>query len=115
MMNAAAAPPSPVLPQREPKGLCGGKAFWCFNPMANKRQAALEAQVEDLTSKLEEAMKSQQVLSGKLLDAEQQLTKAAAENDDLRRAGVSFRKTAEWKVRNQFSKIPSLSASMSAV
>ena len=92
---------------------CARKWFWCFNPMANKRQAALEAQVKDLNSKLEEAMKSHTSLKEELLDAvtrqddlEQEMEKVRSENDDLRRAGVSFRKTAAWKVKTLCSRKP---------
>jgi len=114
MMNVsiASAPPTPVAqPPEERIVSFAGKAFWCFNPMANRRQAALEAQVQDLTSKLEEAMKTQGVLSEQLLDSmtkhnalEQNLTKVQAENNDLRKAGVSFRRMAAWKIKNQFSR-----------
>jgi ElaB/YqjD/DUF883 family membrane-anchored ribosome-binding protein len=107
-MSATPANGQPVASPcaSERKWLCAGKGFWCFNPMANRRQAALEAEVEDLNSKLEDSMKSQGALSDQLLDAlrknnalEKEMTMVQAENDDLRKAGVSFRRTAAWKVK----------------
>jgi septal ring factor EnvC (AmiA/AmiB activator) len=83
------------------------RAVCCVNPMSDARQAALEAQVEDLNSKLEKALKSCDSLNEQLLDAvtkhstlEQTMTKVQAENEDMRRAGISFRATAAWKVKN---------------
>jgi peptidoglycan hydrolase CwlO-like protein len=71
-------------------------ARWCVNPLANKRQQKLEAQVDDLNSQLAEAFKAQEKY-------ETELKKLQDENDDLRRAGVSFRRTAAWKVKSRFS------------
>lgn len=119
MMNVSIASEDPLPLVPSPHGSeqqavrCAGKGlWWCLNPMANLRQAALERKVEDLNSKLEEAMNSQDSLSQQLLDAmtkqnalEQQVTKLRSENDDLRQAGVSFRKTAAWKVKNSLSAI----------
>jgi hypothetical protein len=126
MMNVsiASGQSTPLASPRESdqKVHCTGKAFWCcFNPMANRRQAALEAKVKDLNSKLEEAMRSQTVLSDQLLDAmtkhnalEQTMTKVQAENDDLRAAGFSLRKTAVWKVKNFSTALPAASALLSS-
>merc|ERR1719478_1486981 len=102
MMNVsiASGPSTPLVSPRESeeKVSCArGALYWCFNPIANRRQAALEAQVQDLNSKLEEAMKSQNALSEQLLDAmtkhtalEQEMAKVRSENSELRHAGVSF-------------------------
>jgi septal ring factor EnvC (AmiA/AmiB activator) len=83
------------------------RARFCVDPMSDPRQAALEVQVEDLNAKLAEALKSCDTLNDQLLDAmtkhsalDQTMAKVEAENEDLRKAGVSFRKTVTWKVKN---------------
>jgi predicted nuclease with TOPRIM domain len=117
MMNVSIASPqlTPVAspPEEEPRSAL----FWCLNPLANRRQAKLEAQVNDLNSKLEEAMKSQNALSEQLLDAmtkntvlEQEMKTVRAENCDLQSAGVSFRKTVAWKVKNSFTGFKAITA-----
>jgi hypothetical protein len=94
--------PTPSSPRASPISFAA-VARWCVNPLANMRQKALEAQVDDLNSQLAEAFKVQEKLKEQNIAFEEDLKKTQAENDDLRRAGVSFRRTAVWKVKSRFS------------